>query len=277
MKRLVWIGVASLCLAGPARAQTVSPLQLSMAQQAAPAWRGISADEAAGAQGLGMLYPAPNAAGLLAAILTHALLVQGGREAERQARQKQADLVLAPHADTIAALTAERLLEATRQRLAPPLLESAQGLVVQMQPSFALAPDHRTLVLDNVVRVHAVDTPAVARFENIVRVVSDPRSEADPAAAWGTDAGQPLRDEAAALLAHSTEIALARLAAADPDAFRTQRYAFGDTRKMERGQPVAQGCGRVVLRTLRDGLMSVPVQPEAGAPPCTERYRLATP
>jgi len=271
MKRALGAGVA-LLLASAASAQ--APLVLLLPDTARPAWRGIGAEEAAGSQG-SMLYPAPNAAGLLAAVLTHALLVQGGREAERKARQTKADEVLAAHTAALSELTADRLLGDVRKLLPPEVAEPAQGLVLSMRPSFAMAADQRTVVLDNVIRVHAADAPSVARFEQIVRVVSDPRTEADPAAVWAADGGKLLLQEAAALVAHSTEIALTRLAAANPDAFTTQRYLFGDARKMERGQPVAKGCGRIVLRTLRESLLSVPLMREADAPPCTSAYRLS--
>lgn len=263
-----------LCLAGTAQAERPA-LSAALAGDASPVWRGISAEEAAGAQGLGMLYPAPNAGGLLLAILTHALLVDSQRSAERDAAQALADKVLAPHAATITALTPEVLARDALLRLPEARREAARGLVVQMQPRFALAPDARTLVLDNVVRVHDVDTPAVARFENTVRVVSTPREESDPQSLWAADEGRALRDESLAMVAHSLQIALAELPPPDPQAFRTQRYRFGAAQKMERGQPVAKACQRLVLRTLRDWLMSVPVAPAADAAPCDQPYQLA--
>lgn len=277
MRRLAraWVLAAAFVGLTPVRAEP-PPLVLALAGEAAPAWRGIGADEAAGAQGLGMLYPAPNAAGLLAAILTHALLVDSQRSAARDAAQAEADKVLAPHAPVIAALQGEALVTAVRQALPAPVQDTARGKVVQMQPRLAMAPDARTLVLDNVIRVHDVETAAVARFENTVRVISTPRGEDDPQARWTADEGRALRDEVVALLAHSVQIALAPLPAPDPQAFRTQRYRFGTAQKMERGQPVAEGCARVVLRTLRDWLMSVSVTAAPDAPPCDPPYSLRT-
>lgn len=272
---LLLLLVLALGAAGAVRAER-PPLAVGLAGQGA-SWRGISDDEAAGAQGLGMLYPAPNAGGLLAAILTHALIVDSQRSAERSAAQARADLVLTPHAATIGTLAGDALAEGALRGLPNATREAARGLVVQMQPRFALAPDARTLVLDNVLRVHDVDTPAVARFENTVRVVAAPRTEADPQAAWAADDGRALRDESLAMLAHSLDIALAPLPAAEPQAFRTQRYRFGLAQKMERGQPVAGACQRVVLRTLRDWLMSVPLATPEGTPPCAAPYALGPP
>lgn len=255
-------------------AEPSAPLVLTIPSGIAPHWRGISPDEAAGTQGLAMLYPAPNAAGFLAAVLTHALLVQAGRSAEQKARQAEANKVLEPHAATIATLSADVLLGAARERLTEPLLEAGRGLVVEMEPRYALAPDRRTLVLDNAVRVHAADMPSEARFETTVRVVSTPCDAADPTAHWIADGGLALKRESASMLAHSIQIALSPLAPTDTQAFRTQRYRFGQQEKMERGQPVATGCSRIVLRTLRDWLMSVPIRPVESTAQCADPYGL---
>lgn len=270
---ILWLALAAGSVQS---AEPLAPLVLTIPSGTAPHWRGISPDEAAGTQGLTMLYPAPNAAGFLAAVLTHALLVQGGRSAQQKARQAEADKVLKPHAATIATLSAEVLLAAARERLAQPLLEAGRGLVVQMEPRYALVRDGRTLVLDNALRVHAADMPSVARFETTVRVISTPCDATDPTAHWIAEGGLALKRESAAMLAHSIAIALSPLAPTDAQAFRTQRYRFGHQEKMERGQPVATGCARIVLRTLRDWLMSVPITPVEGAAPCADPYgRLA--
>ena len=270
---ILWLALAAGSVQS---AEPLAPLVLTIPSGTAPHWRGISPDEAAGTQGPTMLYPAPNAAGFLAAVLTHALLVQGGRSAEQKARQAEADQVLKPHAPTIATLSAEVLLAAAREHLTQPLLEAGRGLVVQMEPRYALAPDGRTLVLDNALRVHAADMPSVARFETTVRVISPPCDAKDPTAHWLAEGGLALKRESASMLAHSIEIALSPLAPTDAEAFRTQRYRFGHQEKMERGQPVATGCAGIVLRTLRDWLMSVPIAPVEGTAKCADPYgRLA--
>jgi hypothetical protein len=249
-----------------------------------PAWRGIPADEAAGTQGAAMLYPAPSAAGFLAAILTHAAVVGGMREGARKARQDEADKVLLPHAGPIARLTAERAAQSAAALLATrPAAQAATGRLLEVRPSFALAPDQRVLVLDSAVKIAAAGaSDAVPHFEGIVRVVSTPRLDAEPQAAWMAEDGRLLEQEAVAMLAHSLELALTVAnRPADPASARTQRYAHGAVEKMERGELLASHCGRVVLRNLRDWLMSVPLMPaapEAMAPAsCTDAYTLAAP
>lgn len=45
--------------------------------------------------------------------------------------------------------------------------------------------------------------------------------------------------------------------------FRTIRYVEGTAEKMERAQLVSEHCGRLVIKTLRGSLMSVPVKASA--------------
>lgn len=259
-----------------AQAADSPPFALKIQGGQAPAWRGISADEAAGTQGPAVLYPAPNAAGLLAAILTHAAIVQGARSSERTARQVAADKVLEQHSSTIASLSAEILLNAARDRLPAHALEMARGLVAEMDPRFALAPDQRTLILDNTLRLYAADSPASPLFENTIRVISEPCNADDPSDFWAAKDGAALKGESAALIAHSLLIALYPLASPDDKAFRTQRYLFGNLQKMERGQPVANGCSRIVLRTLRESLLSVPITPTEAGKQCGDPYALSS-
>ena len=85
-----------------------------------------------------------------------------------------------------------------------------------------------------------------------------------------------LRRQVESLLAHSLDVALLErdgLALVDEPP-RTHRYSFAGGEKMERGQAVARGCARVVIRTLRNWLMSVPVPRTEGAPTCPDPYAL---
>jgi len=274
--------VGALFFVSLAQAQP-SPVTITVSGVSGASWRGISAEEAAGAQGLHMLYPAPNAGGLLAAILTHAAIVHGGRESERNARQAASDKILEPHAAAIAEMTQGWLIDRVSERVVKSVSawstgtsgDTVEGLAIEMRPSFALAPDRSTIVLDNAVKIHTRRTPVVTRFENVVRVISAPRDGPDMLTYWSTDGGRALKEESLALLAHSIDLAI-RVAHKDPGAaaFRTQRYQFGRTEKMERGQPVAYTCGRIVLKTLREWLMSVPVQAGDGTQPCVDPFRI---
>lgn len=266
-------GLLLLC-ALCARADAQTPLEVRWPPGQALAWSGIPAGEPAGTTA-SFLYPAPNAGGLIAAVLTHSLLVSGSRESERQARQKAADQVLEPYKSAIEQLDAARLDQALQARWAamPPAPQGVRR-VVHLQPHFRVSSDHRVIVLDARIRVQEADSPAA---DKLVQVVSTPREGEDPQAAWLDSDAQPFREEIVTMLSHGIDIAL-HVASQPPAATpsKTQRYTYGNETRMERGQALATGCARIVLWTLRESWMSVPVNPGDPAA-CADRYQLSRP
>lgn len=270
------LGLWALCTW--ASAQAPASLELRWPEPQALTWSGIAASESAGTTA-SFLYPAPNAGGLIAAVLTHSLLVSGTRESERQARQKAADQVLEPYKAAIDRLDATQLTTALQAGWAANAT-TPDGIrrVVHLQPHFRVSSDHRVIVLDARIRVQNADSPADRPApDKTVQVVSTPRDGEDPLAAWLDNDAQPFRDEIVAMLSHGIDIALT-VASLPPSTTpaRTQRYAYGRETRMERGQALAGGCGRTVLWTLRESWMSVPVNP--GDPTtCANRYQLSPP
>lgn len=275
-------GLLGAGLMGLAPWVQADPVHLLLGNPNGPAvWRGIPAAEPGGQAGA-MAYPAPNALGFLAAVLTHAAIAQGSQSAERSERQQKADAVLAPYATQLASQSSRELAmagltalpELPVQVLGVGQSAPQQALVLAVQPVFSLSADQRTLVLDNQVMLYREGDAAHPQFSNVVRVVSDPRPEEDPAAFWGEEGRMRLLEEGQQLFAHSLESVLqaSGQAAEEPPA-KTLRYLFGRDERVERGRVMAQACGRVLVRTLRNGLMSVPVRTEGEA--CPRRYRLS--
>lgn len=247
-------------------------------------WQGIPAGESAGNLGAGLLYPAPNAAGLLVAVLTHMALVKGGQAAERNARQEVADKALDPFRPHLAGLQPLEVLQGavakSRPRAAVQVVPSAAdvttGLVVEVDPTFYVTQDQGHIVLDGLVSLYPAGRLKEEGTTQLVRVVSPALGAQGTTQAGVDDPGPALRRQVEALLAHSLDVALLErdgLALVDEPP-RTHRYAFAGGEKMERGQAVARGCARVVIRTLRNWLMSVPVQPTEAAPACPDPYAL---
>jgi hypothetical protein len=75
--------------------------------------------------------------------------------------------------------------------------------------------------------------------------------------------GERLKEESADLFARSLEIAWREIGNAsrkdDPVRPKTIRYRQGKSEKMERAELIDTKCNRVVVRTLRGWLMSVPL------------------
>lgn len=248
-------------------------------------WSGVAAPAAPGAQG-GMLYPAPTPLAGLVAVFTHGALVSGMRSADEKRRQEEADKALLPYRASLDGWDARALAEAALPLVAtagPRTLADAPGAaprqVVEAAPSFSLHADQSRLVLVNKLRV--LDTGgSAAPWEVTVQVLSNRRP--DDAAFPPDDGAAALKTEAARLFAHSVDLALylhARPVAAEQPPMRTHRYVDGAGEGIERGQLLAGGCARAVIRTLRGVILSVPVKPAEGDPPppadcAAQPYRL---
>ncbi|MEQ9106262.1 MAG: hypothetical protein RLO04_02205 [Limnobacter sp.] len=218
------------------------------------------------------LYPVSGAAGLLAAILTHAAIANGVQSSDHQQAQQASDRVLDPYATVLGAWSAANLWDmAVAAAPSSPGIRvwdgqtaPGAGSVVQTAPTFTLAPDESVVILDVAIKLAAPGVPGV---ETIVRVVSSPLSGIDPRSYWSADEAHQLKSTAAAMLAHAIGIAhhYANHSENDLAPMRTHRYMLGNDERTERAQKLMGNCARLELRNLRGFLMSVPirVEPEA--------------
>ena len=246
-------------------------------------YRGAVNFDAAGSGSGTMLYPAPGLAGFLVAVATHAVIVNSVRGNEKSKIQLEADKVLMPYQATLAGYDQrtlfQRALEKTTVGFSKGVLEAkalaGEAWVIESAPIFLMTQDQRALILENTVAVFAPGAVAPPAYQNVVRVVSVAEPGEDVAASWNADQGLRLKERSAELLARSFEIAIVAAGAPAPDAAaaaaqRTFRYPEGSRERMERAQLVSTTCDRVVIRTLRGWLMSVPVRPDdvSAQPPC---------
>lgn len=237
-----------------------------------PVFHGVVSYDTAGGGAGGMLYPAPGAAGLLVAILTHAAINEGARSAEAKRIEEAADQVLTPfrpaigrlgwHEIQLAALA--RLDLGVKRRLLPPGESAGDAWLVDTRPVFRMTQDRRALVMEAVVRVFDGDA-AVPFAERAVRVVSPPVKAEDAESYWTAGDGARLAQTSAALAAEAVRAALLDAQATGEMQQRTVRFVEGQSDRFERASPLAERCDRVVLRTLRGGVMSVPQRAKAGA------------
>lgn len=263
----------------PSTAATAAPpvealLWWSMPAEPVVKWRGMLPTEG-GAVGMGPqigLYPVggAGAAGLLAAILTHAVIANSVQSSEYQQAQKASDRVLDPYATALGAWSAAKLWDAALA-LAPPslgvrvwdgLTPRGDGSVVETAPTFTLALDESVVILDVAVKLAPHGSAPV---ETSVRVISSPLGGINPRSYWSADEARQLKSTAAAMLAHALDIASrhAIQSTDGPAPMRTHRYLLGGTERTERAQKLAGNCARVELRNLRGLLMSVPVKTES--------------
>lgn len=249
------------------------------------AFRGVVSMDAAGSKSGTMLYPAPSAAGFLAALITHGLLVESMKSVEKQALQAAADKVLTPYLPLLEGFRHQELMtralartiSAGDKRLVAPTEPLGGRWLVESGPLFSMTQDRRALILDNAVAIWRPGDSDKPAYQAVIRVVSQARAQAEVEQVWSERNGEPIREEAASLLAHSLDLALkdaARNGLADEAPFKTVRYVEGQHEKIERAQLVSRACHRQVVRTLRGWLLSVPAgEPAEACEPALANWR----
>ena len=247
-------------------------------------YRGVVNLDGAGVGNAQMLYPAPNAAIALAAVLTHGAVVGSMRDGQKEKLQEAADKVLLPYQKVLGTYKHQELmrraLEKTLTGGSKKLVESSEKpgaeWFVESAPVFSITQDQTAIILDNSISIYAPGASSAAAYQNTVRVVSQPKDETDLASFWNANDGASLKEESAGLLAESLDIILSEVAGGpnkEDNPYRTVRYLEGTTEKMERGQVIRERCGRTLIKTLRGGLMSVPARRStapAAAPDCAD-------
>lgn len=238
-------------------------------------FRGVVSFDQAGVGAVSMMYPAPNAVGLLAGVLTHALISKGSREAQKTKIETEANKVLEPYQSVLDGFRYTELVErskawtlsGTQLPVLPRGAAHPDAWVILVTPVFSLTQDQTTLVLDNTVAFYPPGESKHSAYVNTIRVIADAQTDPDPTVYWMTKDGEALKEQGGQLLGESLDIAFADAAAVPASTiapFRTIRYMEGNAERMERGQPITEQCDRVLLRSLRGTLMSVPVKKTCG-------------
>lgn len=272
--------LAGAAMAAPGPAEGGSPagtFTLKLPTEQKVVFRGLANFDAAGVGSAQMLYPAPNAAGLLVAILTHGAVVESAKNSQRTQMQEAADKVLDAYKADLSDFNHGHLLQRGLEQQA--LLgrhrhvdadgpDEAQWQV-ESAPVFSLGQDQSVLILDNTVTVRAQDDPQKVLHQTVVKVVWNLRDQAAPADYWAPAQAGRLKQASALLFAHSLGLVLDHVIVRQPPPAdapqKTYRYAEGKAERMERGSLVATQCDRVVIKNLRGWLMSIPMQPAADA------------
>jgi hypothetical protein len=222
-----------------------------------------------------MFYPgAAGLIGIVAAVATHAIVEGTMRGHQKSKLQEQADVVLKPYQDILSTFSQQQLFEqaitemhaADRKFILADSQGTSDGHLIDATPVFSLTQDQSAIVLDAAIVVFengAVDEDASPTYQNVVRVVSLPHDEG-AISYWTANQGEQLKSESAHLLASAVDLALADVgnskvsSGAQPLPYKTVRYQIGKSERMERGQVINEDPDRLLIKTLRGWLMSVP-------------------
>lgn len=230
-------------------------------------FKGVADFDASGPSGANMLYPAPNAGGFLVGLITHAIILESMKGKRKTAAQEAADKVLIPYHDIVQRYTYRELMQRALDKnpLAEPVKlvgyteKNETPRLIQSTPIFSLTQDQTALVLDNVISISQAGMPA---YVNTIRVVSAPAGDAELVPYWTANQGENLKVMTAAMVADSLQIAMKSATGSlhtDNTTYKTMRYFEGKTEKMERALLLSEQCNRLLIKTLRGWLMSIPV------------------
>ena len=214
-------------------------------------------------------YPAPNVLGFFAAVITHAVVADSAQARARQQAQETADRVLTGYRPVLETFTYKELVAKGLARLSTPgerrVLPATEklggGWVLDTAPVFMLTQDEQAILLDNAIAIYGPKDTETPAYQNLVRVVSRPQQREDAMAFWTAGQGAALKEESSTLLALSLDIALADATAparAEGAPQKTFRYQEGKHERMERAELVSTHCERLVIRSLRGWLISIP-------------------
>jgi hypothetical protein len=221
-----------------------------------------------------MMYPAPNAVGLIAAVLTHALIADSAQKAAQNQAQQEADKTLSPYQEVIHTINYEQLamraLGKMSQNVTVRFIDKAAVVgnksLVECSLAYAMSQDQTALILENRMTIKAAANDVKKDRTLSVRVISPSLKEGKPEELWTRNNGERLIETSALLLAQSLQIGFLDLQNAhapvdDGKPFQTVRYKEGGDERYERAQIVSNQCNRVLMRTLRGSYMLVPASP----------------
>jgi hypothetical protein len=221
-----------------------------------------------------MLYAGPLVVAF-AELAAHGVYESNKQAKERKAKNSLSDIVLAPYQPALSHFTNADLMGRALEGLATHgdkvLIQFTEragpGWLIESSPTFFMTQDARALVLQNSIVVHSPDAASPVTFNSVVEVVGSPREAVgrDSENSWMIEDGARLQSASIVLLRESVSLALSEIHgdfAAHAAAFHTVRYPRGGSEKMERAQILRETPRRLVLKTLRGWIMSVPVAAE---------------
>ncbi|MGM9482578.1 hypothetical protein ACS5PN_15405 [Roseateles sp. NT4] len=254
---------------------------VGVAQQ--PEFHGVLNKDGAGMKGGQILYPGgAGLAGLFVAVLTHAAINSSVQTAEMKRLQDKADAVLVPYAQALQSLSTDDLMMRTQEEVSQRGWLPANASL-ELRPVFLMTQDRRAVLMD--VAAQFNDGSGAPTSTLGMRVVSDPRAVTQEADDWAEADGYGLRRVCVALLTRAVQHLIGHLgnanragdANAPAAAERTVRFVEGGAQRMERATVLEQRCGRALLRTLSNTLMSVPLAATTSADAGCETTPAAAP
>jgi hypothetical protein len=218
-----------------------------------------------------MMYPGNTAGLFLVSVATHALASETIKESERSALQEKADKVLLNYQAVLDNYMLDDLMQngiqkfgrITDQLTFYPFDEdlASGNWLVEVAPTFYLSQDHDGIALKNLVKIYSRNDPSKVVYQNIVEVYSAQHQAEKSPAYWVSDSGKRLKDTSESLFAASVDLVVEdvlKMFSGQNSKQKTIKYDLWGKKMYERGILLSQNCDRMVIKTLRGWIKSVP-------------------
>lgn len=225
----------------------------------------------------GLLY-GPGLIGAAATLLFQGIFTSAAQSAQKTSLQAEADKVLLPYAEPLEKFEYPELIEQSVKGLMTSIRFSKDGSridsewMIDIIPSFKMTQDQSALMVETVVGFYAPKNNIAEKPDHkvIVRVWSKPELGTDTASLWAENNAERIKYSATKLTQESINIAIndwSQKEQKDMSEHTSVRLMQGKIQTIERAQIIDKKCDRVLMRTLRNILVSAPT-PESNSDIC---------
>ncbi len=221
------------------------------------------------------LYPAVTPVDFFASVIAHAAVVDSMKNNYKNSMQSAADKVIEPYRKYSDSLKNKYLIEQVKEIALSRGFSldkyenslSDEDFILDITPIFLLNTKEDTLILRNQFLVykkkyqHKKGNKKPLLFQNQIEVLSNIKDQVINQQYWLNNEGENLKSEMNHLFSESLELIAARIsdgAESDELTYKNYRYHDGDGIVFERAVLLSENCEKIVFKTLRGWLKSVP-------------------
>jgi hypothetical protein len=236
---------------------------------------GKAADYSGTIDSTAVLYPAVTPIDFFASVIAHAAIVDSMKNDYKNSMQSAADRVIEPYRKYSNSLKNEYLIKkleevALSRGFSLDKYEnslSADDYILDITPIFLLNTKEDTLILRNQFLVYKKkyqDKQGKKKpllFQNQIEVFSSTKDLDVTQQYWLDNEGENLKEEMNQLFSESLQLIASRISVgteSDKLTYKNYRYHDGDGVVFERAVSLNETCDKVVFKTLRGWLKSVP-------------------
>jgi len=234
----------------------------------APDYRGKTQSSA-------MLYPAITPVDFFASVIAHAAVSESLRDSHKNSLQSVADKVIEPYRAYSDSLKNKNLVNqlkeiALSRGFTLNKYENSQhdeDLILDITPIYLLNKTEETLILRNQFLVYKKKYKSKKErkkrllFQNQIEVFSGATIQGSAQEYWLNNDGENLKNEMNQLFSESLNLIAERISSKAKDTnvkYKNYRYNDGDSVVFERAIALSESCEKVIFKTLRGWLKSIP-------------------